>query len=78
MKRKMFVAIRNFMSRQTLEAKGHEKLDENRLGATTQGILVATRTRLLKIIYVVTLSKYVATQSKSKPREQVAIEDKKL
>ena len=59
------------MSRQTLEAKGHEKLDENGLG-------VATRARLLKIIYVVTLSKYVATQSKSKPREQVTKKNKKL
>ena len=60
------------MSRQTLEVEEHEKLDENRFGVTTQGIPVKTRTGLLNKIYVVTLSKYVATQSKSKPREQVA------
>ena len=66
------------MSRQTLEAEEHEKLDEKRLGVTTQGIPVTTRTRLLNKIYVVTLSKYVATQSKSNPREQVATENKKL
>ena len=35
----------------------------------TQGIPVATRTRLLNTIYVTTLSKYVATQSKSKPKK---------
>ena len=66
------------MSRQTLEAEGHERLDANRLGVTTQGIPIATRTRLLNKIYVATLSKYVATQSKSKLREHVAIENKKL
>ena len=66
------------MSRQTLEGQGHEKLVANRLGVATQGIPVATRTRPLNKIYVATLSKYVVTQSKSKPREQVAIENKKL
>ena len=66
------------MSQQTPEEQGHEKLVTNRFGVTTQGIPVATRTRLLNKIYVATLSKYVATQSKSKPREQVAIENKKL
>ena len=66
------------MSRQTLEAEEHEKLVANRLGVPTQGIPVVTRTRLLNKIYVATLSKYVATQSKSKPKEQVAIENKKL
>ena len=59
------------MSRQTLEAEGHEKLVANRLGVATQGISVATRIKLLNKIYVVTLSKYVATQSKNMPREQV-------
>ena len=54
------------MSRQIPEGQGHEKLVANRLGVATQGIPVAT------------LSKYVATQSKSKPREQVTIENKKL
>ena len=49
------------MSRQTLEAEGHERLDANRLGVMTQGIPIATRTRLLNKIYVATLSKYVAT-----------------
>ena len=57
------------MSRQIPEAEGHEKLVANRLGVATQGIPVAIRTRLLNKIYVATLSKYVATQSKSKPRE---------
>ena len=66
------------MLRQTLEAKGHEKLDANMFGVVTQGIPVATRTRLLNKIYVTTLSKYVATQSKSKPKEQVTTENKKL
>ena len=60
------------MSRQTPEGQGHEKLVANRFGVTTQGIPVATRTILLNKIYVATLSKFVATQSKSKPREQVA------
>ena len=40
----------------------------------TQGISVATITRLLKEIYVATLTKYVATQIKNKPREKVATE----
>ena len=62
------------MSQQTPEAEGHEKLVANRLGVTTQGIPIATRTRLLNKIYVATLSKYVATQSKNKPREQVVTE----
>ena len=66
------------MSRQTLEGQGHEKLVANRFGVPTQGIPVTTRTRLLNKIYVTTLSKYVATQSKSKPREQVATKNKKL
>ena len=66
------------MSQQTPEEQGHEKLGANRFGVATQGIPVVTRTRLLNIIYVATLSKYVATQSKSKPKEQVAIEHKKL
>ena len=52
------------MSRQTPEEQGHEKLVGNRVGITTQGIPVATRTRLLNKIYVVTLSKYFATQCK--------------
>ena len=60
------------MSRQTPEGQQHEKLVANRFGVMTQGIPVARRTRLLKKIYVATLSKYVATQSKSKPKEQVA------
>ena len=66
------------MSRQNPEEQGHEKLVANRFGVTTQGISVATRTRLLNKIYVTTLSKYVVIQSKSKPREQVATENKKL
>ena len=66
------------MSRQTPEEQGHEKLGANRFGVATQGIPVTTRTSLLNTIYVVTLSKYIATQSKSKPREQVATEYKKL
>ena len=59
------------MSRQTSAEQGHEKLGENRFGVTTQGNPVETRTKLLNTNYVVTLSKYVPTQSKSKPRERV-------
>ena len=73
------------MSQKTPEGQGYEKIVANRFGVATQGIPVSTRTRLLNKIYVVTLSKYVATlskyvetQSKSKPREQVATENKKL
>ena len=36
----------------------------------TQGISVATITRLLKEIYVATSTKYVATQIKNKPKER--------
>ena len=43
------------MSRQTLEGQGHEKLGANTFGVTTQGILVAIRTKLLNTIYVTTL-----------------------
>ena len=66
------------MSRQTPEEQGHEKLVGNRVGISTQGIPVATRTRLLNKIYAVTLSKYFATQCKIKPKEQVATKNKKL
>ena len=72
------VATRKIMLRQTSEGQGYEKLVVNRFGVTTQGIPVVTRTRLLNKIYVATLSKYVATQSKSKPREQVVTKNKKL
>ena len=74
----MFVATKKIMLRQTPEGQGHEKLVANNLGVATQAIPVVTRTRLLNKIYVATLSKYVTTQFKSKPREQVAIENKKL
>ena len=60
------------MSQQTPAEQGHEKLGANRFGVVTQGIPLTIRTRLLNINYVTTLSKYVTTQSKSKPREQVA------
>ena len=66
------------MMRQTSEEQGYEKLGANKFGVMTQGIHVATRTRLLNTIYVATLSKYVTTQSKSKPKEKVATEYKKL
>ena len=69
---------RKIVSRQTPEEQGHEKLDANRLCVATVGISVMTRTRLLNIIYVATSSKYVATPSKSKPREQAVIEYKRL
>ena len=49
------------MLRQTPEEHRKEKLGANRFGVTTQGIPVATRTRLLNTIYVSTLSKYVTT-----------------
>ena len=57
------------MSQQTPEAEGREKLVANRLGVATQGIPITTKTRLLNKSYVATLSKYVTTQSKNKPRE---------
>ena len=66
------------MSRQILEDEGNKKLVANRFGVATQDIPLATTTRLLNKIYVVTLSKYVATKSKNKLREQVATENKKL
>ena len=66
------------MSQQTLTEQGHEKLGPNRFGAVTEGIPVVTRIRPLNTNYVATLSKYVLTQSKSKPREQVAIKYYKL
>ena len=66
------------MSPQTPEEQGHEKLGANRFGIVTQSLPVITRTRLLNTFYVTNLSKYVATQSKSKPREQVVTEHKKL
>ena len=66
------------MLRQTPIEQGHEKLGANRFGVTTQGILAVTRTRLMNTNYVVTLSKYVSTQFKSKPREQIVTEYKKL
>ena len=58
------------MSRQTPEGQGHEKLGVNRFGVTTQGIFIVTITRLLKEIYAVTSTKYVATQIKNKPNEK--------
>ena len=70
----MFVATRKITSRQTPEGQGHDKLGVNRFGVATQGISVATITRLLKEIYVLTSTKYVATQIKNKHREKVAIE----
>ena len=66
------------MLRKTPTEQGHEKLGANRFGVATQSIPVATRTRLLNTNYVATLSKYVPTQFKSKPRERVAIEFKKI
>ena len=60
------------MSRQTPSEQGHEKLGANRFSVAIKGIPVVTRTRLLNTNYVATLSKYVSTQFKSKPKEQVA------
>ena len=57
------------MLRQTPAEQGHEKLGANKFGVVTQGIPIAIRTRSLNTNYVSTLSKYVTTQSKSKPRE---------
>ena len=59
------------MSRQTPKGQGHEKLGANRFGVATQGISVATITRLMKEIYVATSTKYVTTQIKNKPNEKV-------
>ena len=66
------------MSRQTLEEHRHKKLGANKFGVVTKGIPIVTITRLLNTIYVATLSKYVATLFKSKPREQVTTKYKKL
>ena len=63
------------MSRHIPEAEGHEKLFANRFGVATQGIPVATRTRLLHKNFVLTLSKSIATESKKDLREQVATKD---
>ena len=75
LKRKMFVTTRKIMSRQTPEAKGHEKLVANKFGVATQYIPVATRIRLLHKNSVATLSKSVATEFKKELREQVATEE---
>ena len=61
LKRKMFIATRKIMSRQILEAEGHEKLVVNMFGVATQDIPVATRTRLLHQNSVATLSKSIRT-----------------
>ena len=66
------------MSWQTPTEQEHEKLGANRSGVTTQSIPIATGTKLLNTYYVTTLSKYVSTQFKSKPREQVVTEYKNL
>ena len=63
------------MSRQTLEAEGHERVVPNRFGVATHYIPVATRTRSLHQNSIATLSKHVATESKKELREQVTIED---
>ena len=75
--KQLFVAARKIMSRQTPKEHRHEKLGANRFGVATQGVPVMTRTRLLNTSYVAKLSKYVATQFKSKPREQVVIKEYK-
>ena len=63
------------MSRQIPEAEEHEKLVANRFGVATQYIPIVTKTRLLHKNYVVTLSKFVVTESKKALREQVTTED---
>ena len=66
------------MSRQILEAKGHEKLVANRFNVMTQVIPVATRTRLLHKKFFATLSKSVTTKSKKELRNQVVTENNRL
>ena len=63
------------MSRQTLEAEGHDKLVANRFSVATQYFPVVTRTRLLHQNFVSTLSKSVETGFKKKLIEKVATED---
>ena len=63
------------MSQQIQETEGNEKLVANKFGVATQEINVATRTRLLNKNTITTLSKFVAIESKNKPREQVTTED---
>ena len=46
----------------------------NRFGDATQGIYVATITRLLKEIYIAISTKYVPTQIKNKPGEKAVTE----
>ena len=55
---------RKRMSQQILEGQGHEKLVINRLGVATQGIPVATRTRLMNKIYV----RHYQSMSQHNPR----------
>ena len=52
------------MSRQTLEAEGHEKLDASRFGVATQYIPIAIRTKLLHQNFVAKLLKSVTTEFK--------------
>ena len=56
------------MSRQIPEAEEHEKLVANKFGVATQGILVATRPRLLH-------KNFVTIEYKKDLREHVATED---
>ena len=57
------------MPRQTLEAKGHAKLDTNKFGVATQYIPVAIRKKLLHQKIFATLSKSVATEFKKELKE---------
>ena len=63
------------MSRHIPNAEGHEKLVANRFGVATQGIPIATRTRLLHQNSIATLSNSITTESKKELSNQVATEN---
>ena len=59
------------MSRHIPNAEGHEKLVANRFGVATQGIPIATRTRLLH-------HNFVSIESKKELRNHVATKSNRL
>ena len=63
------------MSQQFPEALEYKELGATNFCVETQDILVETGTRLLDQNFVATLSKFVATESKTKLKEQGATEN---
>ena len=60
------------------EVERNEKVVAKNFCVATQDIPVATRTRLLDQNFVMTLSKFIATESKKSLREQVVIDNYRL